>query len=123
MASVSDDVRAIFKKLDTMNNALAEMAGDSKAQRMFCEERVKVVNKHERVLYGNGTEGLITSFAGIKTSVDGMQKNQAKSIKWLRGLVATMVLAGIGIASDAIGLLDRHDEPAATEHQHGTDGE
>ena len=130
--ATADDIREIFKRVDKQTAMMGEILGEQKAQHRYCEERCKVVDKHEKILYGNGSEGLVPAMASMKTSVDSaaksQRKSQDKSTRWLRGMVGTMVLAGIGWITDGFGFQGDKAEPdkpppavAIDHHDHEKD--
>ena len=108
----TEETREMFNRIDAIGINVAEILGEQKAQK----ERWKVVDKHEKILHGNGQEGLVPAMASMKTSVDSaaksQRKSQDKSTRWLRGMVGTMVLAGIGWITDGFGFQGDKAEPA-----------
>jgi hypothetical protein len=94
---------------------VAELAGEQKAQRAFCEERTKMVEVHDRALYGNGTEGLVTRMVKNQTTVDSIKESQQKATKWMRSLVGMVVLSLLGMLSQVI---DFHAPDVGGEHIH-----
>lgn len=117
------DTREIFKRMDAMSANVAEILGEQKAQK----ERWKVVDKHELILHGNGSEGLVTAMATVKTSVDGFGKSQDKTIRWLRRLALTIFVTGASLIGTILTVLHSADgakaEPASVaidHHDHDT---
>ena len=112
----------IHERLDELLAGVGAIQLAVKERDVFCLEHSKKVARHEKVLFDNGTDGLITEVKVLKHSVDGVIDEQRKGIKWMRSLVGVMVLAVLGYVTQAMDLISlKASEPAtieAPEHDH-----
>ena len=104
----------IHERLDEIVTGLSDIKTAVKARDVFCDNHSKKADRHERILLGNGTEGLTTTVATLAHSVNGVADEQKKGIKWLRGLVASMIVMIGGFVTQALGVLDKPEPP----HRH-----
>ena len=123
---LDEQSRIYYERMDKLTGAINELTVEQGKQLTFCRERIRIVDKHDEAINGNGSDGLkkIVTRLGdklevVKVAVDKSDKQQS-TIKWQRRLVYILVISVAGALSKAMGVIGSDGKetkpPAAVDH-------
>ncbi len=90
------DVARVHKRLDDLFEGVGDIKKEMQGIKARCEPCSKLVQQHQATLHGNGSTGLKTEIAKLKTGrVDTLT---VKSVCALMGSLAALIATIIGAA-------------------------